>query len=143
MNSLPPAPPILIIEDNEDDVVLLQRALAIAGLVNPVHVVTNGENALEYLVAVRPGLILLDLYLPRKDGFEVLSWIRAQPDLAAVTVVVITSSDDIRDANRAFALGANSFLIKPADFLRLAEFTQALGGNWLWLGKAAGLSVAA
>jgi CheY-like chemotaxis protein len=73
--------------------------------------------------------------MPRKDGFEVLQWIRQQPGLSALRVVVLTASDQIRDVNRAYQLGANSFLVKPVDFRSFVEVTQALKGYWIWMSK--------
>jgi len=72
----------------------------------------------------------LDLKLPGRDGFEVLRWIRQQPELKALRVVVLTSSDRIQDVNLAYQLGANSFLVKPVDFERFVEISQALKGYW-------------
>jgi CheY-like chemotaxis protein len=83
-----------------------------------------------------PGLLLLDLRMPRMDGFAVLNWIRQRSEFANLTVAVMTSAADIRDVNTAFALGANSFMIKPVDFMRFAEFTQALSGSWEWLSQS-------
>jgi CheY-like chemotaxis protein len=81
-------------------------------------------------------LLLLDLKMPRLDGFEVLKWLRQQPEWRALPVAVLTASSDVRDVNAAFALGANSFMIKPVDFMWFAEFAQALAGSWLWLSEA-------
>jgi len=98
---------ILLAEDREDEVLLLRHAFAKAGLLNPLHVVPNGEEAIHYLqgegkYANRdeyplPALVLLDLKMPRVDGFEVLRWIRQQPGLSALRVVVLTASDAIPD----------------------------------------------
>ncbi len=133
---------ILLAEDREDEVMLLRRAFAEAGFLNPLQVVPNGEEAIHYLegegkFANRheyplPALVLLDLKMPRKDGFEVLQWIRQQPGLSTLRVVVLTASDAIRDVNRAYQLGANSFLVKPVDFPHFVEMTQALKGHWIW-----------
>lgn len=137
---------ILLVEDNDDDAYLIRRALEQANTVNPVRVVHDGEEAVAYLkgeppyedreVYPLPELLLLDLKMPRMDGFEVLRWLRQQPELRELRVTVLTSSADVRDANAAFALGANSFLIKPTDFICFAEFAQALAGSWLWMSQA-------
>src|SRR6266480_4275505 len=105
---------ILLAEDREDEVMLLRRAFAKAKFLNPLHVVANGEEAIAYLqgegkYASRdeyplPSLLLLDLKMPRKDGFQVLDWIRHQPELSALRVVVLTSSDAIRDVNLAYSM---------------------------------------
>ena len=136
---------ILLAEDREDEVMLLRRAFAKANFLNPLHVVSNGEEAIAYLQGEGkysnrdeyplPCLLLLDLKMPRKNGFEVLEWIRQQPGLSALRVVVLTGSDEMRDVNRAYQLGANSFLVKPVDFPRFVEVTQALKGYWLWMSK--------
>ena len=116
---------ILLADDNADDVLLMKRALRRAGLMNPVHVVADGTEAIEYLKgAVEakssgypiPLLICLDLIMPRMDGFEVLRWIREQPPLEGIPVVIISQSNHKPDINRATHLGANSYLVKPANF---------------------------
>src|SRR5438876_8076363 len=136
---------ILLAEDREDEVMLLRRAFAKANFLNPLHVVSNGEEAIAYLqgegkYANRdeyplPSLLLLDLKMPRKNGFEVLQWIRQQPGLSALRVVVLTASDRIQDVNQAYQLGANSFLVKPVDFPHFVEMTQALKGYWVWMSQ--------
>jgi CheY-like chemotaxis protein len=108
-----------------------------------MRVLKDGEEAIAYLSGTGsytnrldhplPRLVLLDLKMPRVDGFEVLRWIRGQPRLAGLRVVVLTSSTDVRDVNLAIQSGADSFLIKPADFLRLVEFSEALAGCWIWM----------
>lgn len=133
----------LVVDDNRDDAFLLQRAFQKAKVLNPVHVVNSGEEAIEYLRGAGkyanraefplPSLVLLDLNMPGMDGFEVLRWIRQQSHLRALRVVILSSSDDMRDVNKAYQLGANSFLIKPADFERFVELSMALNGYWMWL----------
>src|SRR6185312_5104029 len=113
---------ILLVEDEEDYVLLIRRAFAQAKIPNPLQVVWNGEEAIWYLNGVGkysnraeyplPDLILLDVKMPRVNGFEVLKWIRQQPGLAALRVLMLTSSDQIRDINEAYRLGANSFMVK-------------------------------
>src|SRR5262245_10649782 len=117
---------ILLVDDGEDDVYLIRKAFQLAGVANPIHVARDGEEAIAYLVGAGqysnhdehplPDLILLDLKMPRLGGFEVLTWIRRQPGLQGIAVVVLTSSEQIWEVNKAYALGANSFLVKPADF---------------------------
>jgi len=133
---------ILLAKDREDEVLLILRAFREANFLNPLHVVTNGEEAVAYLEGTGkyanraeyplPALLLLDLKMPRKNGFEVLEWIRHQPDLKALRVVVLTASDHIADVNRAYQLGANSFLVKPVAFPNFVEMTRALKGFWVW-----------
>ncbi len=132
---------ILIAEDLEDDIVLIRRALQRADVQNPVQIVRNGDQVIAYLsgegkFANReeyplPSLLLLDLKMPRMDGFEVLRWIRKQPGLRALRVIVLTSSEDIRDVNEAYELGANSFLVKPMDFENSVEISKFLKDYWL------------
>jgi len=114
---------ILLVEDNHDDVFLMQRALKKAAIANPIQVVNDGGSAIDYLAgkgrfAVRdkfplPGLIFLDLKLPYFDGFEVLQWIQTQPALNRIIVVILSSSGESRDRERATALGVRSYLVKP------------------------------
>lgn len=137
---------ILLVEDNEDHVMLIRHGFKHANLVNPLQVVRDGDEAIAYLkgdgkYANRaeyplPTLILLDLKMPRKNGFEVLEWIRQQPGLNTLRVVVLTTSEEMRDVNRAYGLGANSFLVKPVDFRDFVQLSQAIKGYWLWLSKA-------
>lgn len=122
MNSTPQM--ILQVEDSEDDVFMMKRVLKKAGVEHPVHVAWDGQEAVEYLTAALdparqdshplPFLILLDLKLPYRDGFEVLEWIRRQPALDPVQVVMLTGSGETRDRKRALELGARGYLVKPA-----------------------------
>jgi len=133
-------PIILLAEDREDDVILIQRAFKKAGFVVPLKIVRDGEEAIHYLSGVRqyadrnlyplPSLFLLDLKLPLKDGFEVLRWMKEQPELKHIPVIVLTLSNRIRDVNQAYALGAYSFLIKTTDFEDASAFSQSLAYYW-------------
>jgi CheY-like chemotaxis protein len=132
-----------LVEDTPNDVLLVRRAFQKAKIPNPLQVVSTGEEAILYLrgdgpYANRdefplPALVLLDLKLPLKDGFEVLRWIRAQPIMRALRVVVLTSSERFEDLDRACRLGANSILVKPQEFSRLVEVMAALKGYWMSL----------
>jgi CheY-like chemotaxis protein len=136
----------LLVDDNEDDILLVRRAFVKAKVLNPLQVVRSGEDAIAYLggegkFANRaefplPALVLLDLKMPGLDGFDVLRWIREEASLRTLRVVVLTASDDMRDVNVAYKMGANSFLIKPADLERFVEISLALNGYWLWHDKA-------
>jgi CheY-like chemotaxis protein len=132
---------ILLAEDEEDYVLLIRRAFGQAKIPNPLHVVWNGQEAIAYLkgegkYANReeyplPDLFLLDLKMPRVNGFEVLKWVRSQPGLAPLRVLVLTSSEEIRDVNEAYKLGANSFLVKPLDFQDFAQLGRLIQEFWL------------
>ena len=115
---------ILLAEDNPDDVELMKCAFQRAGLSNPVHVVSNGQEAVEYLKGAIeakssgypiPLLISLDIGMPMLNGFEVLGWIKKQPELNGVPVLVMSQSEEAPKKNRATHLGANSYLVKPAN----------------------------
>jgi CheY-like chemotaxis protein len=144
---MPQQATFLVVEDDLDDVTLLRRAFTKAKILNTVHFVRTGEEAVAYLTGVGrysnraeypiPALILLDLKMPGMGGHEFLGWLRAKLEFRALRVVVLSSSDDMRDVNLAYQLGANSFLIKPADFDRFVEISQALSGYWIWMDKAA------
>jgi len=138
---------ILLAEDREDDIILIQRAFKVGGIRYPLMVVRDGEEAIGYLSGVGryadrelyplPALLLLDLTLPLMDGFEVLRWIREQPHLNELLVVVLTASDRIRDVNQAYRLGAYSFLVKSEDFKDAVLFSQAISDYWLKVKKHA------
>jgi len=136
---------ILLAEDDPNDVLLIQRAFQRTHLANPVQVVHDGEEALAYLsgqgaFADRerhplPVLLLMDLKMPRKTGLEVLAWLRQQPGLKRLPVIVLTSSNQSPDINRAYELGANSYLVKPAGFDSLLELVKNLDVYWLILNE--------
>lgn len=136
---------ILLVEDNPDDVLLIRRAFRKAHIVNPLFVVGDGEQAIAYLSGTGPYadrrtyplpmLILLDLKLPRVSGFEVLAWLRRQPRLKRMPVVVLTSSRESPDINRAYELCANSYLVKPVAFDDLLEMMKTLNLYWLILNE--------
>ena len=132
---------ILLVEDNEDDVFLMKRALKGARIANPLHHVEDGQQAVDYLsgngpFADRekypfPAVVFLDLKLPLKGGLEVLEWIRTQPHLENLVVLVLTSSNEPSDLKRAYGLGANSYLVKPPTAAQLLELAKAF--KWYWL----------
>lgn len=143
--SAPPAP-ILLVEDNADDVLLTQRALKKAQVVNPVVVARDGAEALDWLWCAgayagrdpteQPAVVLLDLKLPRIDGLEVLRRLRAHPRTALLRVVVLTSSKEDADVEEAYKSGANSYIRKPVDFDTFLETVERLGLYWLLLNEA-------
>ena len=132
-------PVILLVEDNEDDVFMIRHALRNAHVTNPLQVTRDGEAAIAYLKGEgkftnrarypSPALVLLDLKMPKLDGFEVLRWIRQQPTFNLLRVVVLTNSSDMREASAAYALGANSFLVKPIDFQESVRLMVVLAGQ--------------
>lgn len=132
---------ILHVEDREEDVFLLRYAFKRAEITNPVQVVSDGQMAIDYLsgkggFADRnqfplPGLVLLDLQLPYVLGLDVLAWIRKQPSLKRLIVLVCSSSIYDNDIIRAYDLGANGFLVKPSDSNTLADMCKALKHFWL------------
>ncbi len=132
---------ILLVEDNEDDVFAMERALKQAQIANPLVVAGDGQEALDYLSGAReykdreryplPFIIFLDLKLPYVDGFEILTWIRERQDLDPTVVVVLTSSAENRDQEKAYALGARSYLIKPPTAEGLLDVLNSLRSYWL------------
>jgi CheY-like chemotaxis protein len=136
---------ILLAEDNEDDIILLQRAFTRARLANPLRVVHDGDEAIRYLAGEGvyadrqehplPLMLLLDLHLPKVDGFEVLQWLPGQPELEDLIVVVLTSSTDQRDFARARELGAHSYFTKPGGLDELVNLMLRIQGYWLLLDR--------
>ncbi len=136
---------ILLVEDDPNDVFLIQRAFRRANIVNPVQVVQDGEAAVLYLSSQEPYadrdryplpiMMLLDLKLPRRSGLEVLEWLRQQPRLKRLPVVVLTSSRENIDVDRAYDLGANSYLVKPVAFDGLLNMVKTLNQYWLLMNE--------
>jgi CheY-like chemotaxis protein len=134
-------PTILLVEDNPTDVRLIRRALDKAKVGNPLQVLDHGDAAVDYLAGrgeyadraqfPLPVLILLDLKLPRRSGLEVLDWLRDQEVLRRIPAVVLTSSSQSRDVNRAYDLGANSYLVKPVEFDDLKEMLSKINVYWI------------
>jgi CheY-like chemotaxis protein len=135
------APCILVVDDSSDDFLLLKRAFSKAGVVNPVYWVRSGSEAIQYLngsgpyadrdASPIPSVILLDLNMPDGDGFDVLTWIRNKYPNGGLLVVVLTRVEEIRKINRAYSLGANSFLTKPGNAEELQELVNIFSGYWL------------
>ena len=138
-------PTILVVEDNPTDVMLIRRAFEKSKLANPVHVVGDGDAAVDYLsgegtYADRerfplPILMLLDLKLPKRSGLEVLQWLRMQETLKRIPVVVLTSSEQDRDVNAAYNIGVNSYLVKPVEFDGLLQMLTTVNMYWLMLNE--------
>lgn len=133
---------ILLADDDEEDRMLTREALADSRLINDVRFVVDGEDLMQYLrlegpyanggpdVAPRPGIILLDLNMPKKDGREALAEIKADSELRRIPVVVLTTSKAEVDILRSYDLGVNSFITKPVTFPRLVDVMQAWSRYW-------------
>ena len=145
ISMIPTAQPIVILmaDDDADDRLLTQDAMTDARVINDLHFVTNGEELMDYLyrrgryadmaTSPRPGLILLDLNMPKKDGREALQEIKADPNLRRILVVILTTSEAEEDIYRSYDLGANSFITKPVTFESLVELMRVMGRYWIEL----------
>jgi CheY-like chemotaxis protein len=141
---------ILLAEDDQNDVMLIKRAFSKSHVINPIACVENGEEAVAYLAGhgeyadreqhPLPFMMLLDLKLPRLSGHEVLKWLREQPGLKRLPVVVLTSSREPSDINRAYEVGANSYLVKPVVFEEFSTLLKQLQVYWLMLSEHPELS---
>jgi CheY-like chemotaxis protein len=132
--------PILYVEDEENDALLVQFGFRRAGIRHPILVLPSGLKAQEYLAGTGdyehrphplPCLVLLDLNLPLLSGLELLDWMKQNPGLATLPVVIFTSSEQARDRERARELGADDYLVKPAGIEELAELARSLDERWL------------
>lgn len=133
--------PILLVEDDDNDVFLMARMVKKVGIPNALEIVRDGHEAVDYLSGrgvfgdrgrfPLPALVLLDLNLPGRSGLEVMKWIRQQPPFQSLLVIVFSSSSAISDIDRAYRLGANSYLVKPSSPTELMELLTALKHYWL------------
>lgn len=140
MNGLSHPILVLIADDDPEDRMLIEDAFEESRLTNPLEFVVDGEDLLDYLhrrngysdpsSSPRPGLILLDLNMPRKDGREALKEIKSDPDLRQIPIVVMTTSRAEEDVLRTYDLGVNSFITKPVTFEGLVEVVKMLGRYW-------------
>jgi CheY-like chemotaxis protein len=138
---MPYSKPILYADDDENDQFLMERAFEKAGIPQRLRTVSDGKQAIAYLSGTAPYLsreehplpclVLLDLSMPGKTGHQVLQWIRAQPTLAGLPVVVLTSSSQETDIHRAYLLGANGFMVKPGDPNDLVRIVKSITQHWL------------
>ena len=136
---------VLIAEDDPSDVFLLRRAFAVAKIPATLHFVCDGQEAIDYLEGGAaynnrtayplPDLMLLDLKMPKLNGFDVLTWLRRQPGLKRLLVTVLTSSDQPNDINRAYDLGANSYLLKPHNSSELSVLVAQVKRYWFDLNQ--------
>ena len=141
---------ILMADDDEDDRLLAAEALRLAHIVNPLFCVADGEELMDYLhhrgqyasslVAPRPGIVLLDLNMPRKDGRAALKEIKRDPDLRSIPVVVFTTSETPEDIEWVYATGGNSFISKPVTFEGLVSTLKALGEFWFQAARLPGVN---
>ncbi len=132
--------PILVADDDEEDRMLIQDAMEESKLLNPLHFVADGQEAMDYLnhrgkfanleKNPMPGLILLDLNMPKKDGREVLKEIKSNPSLRSIPVVILTTSKAEEDILRTYDLGVNSYITKPVTFDALVDIIKNLGKYW-------------
>lgn len=133
---------VLLVEDDLNDIFLVKRAFKLARIRNPLQVVTDGEEAIHYLKGEGkygdrtnhplPKLIVMDLKMPRRSGFEVLEWAKRDPLLRRIPLVVVSSSEDPMDINRSYELGANAYMIKPVDFRAVEHLFQTITQYWGW-----------
>jgi CheY-like chemotaxis protein len=123
---------ILVVEDDEVDVMTIKRAMKEIHVTNPVQVKWNGEEALEYLQGEKdlPGIILLDLNMPRMNGVEFLRHMRADERLKPIPVIVLTTSREEQDRVSSFNLGVAGYMIKPVDYLQFVEVIRAINLYW-------------
>lgn len=142
---------VLLIEDDSNDILFIQRAFRQANITATVDVVQDGDRAIDYLsgngeYAERdryplPTLILLDLKLPRRSGIEVLEWIRQQPVIKRIPVIILTSSKETLDVDQSYDLGVSSYLVKPVSFNALSQMFVALNAYWLQLNEYPSISL--
>ncbi len=136
---------ILLVEDNAADIRLTQEALKDAKILNDLHVVRDGVQAMDFLLrrggfedAARPDIVILDLNLPRKDGKEVLAEMKGDPTLRSIPVAVLTTSEAEADVLDTYDLGANCFLTKPVDLDQFLKVVQAVEEFWLGMVRLPG-----
>jgi len=132
---------ILIAEDDDDSYFLIEEAFRESRLINHIHRVVDGEELMDYLmgrgkyqdlsVSIKPGLILLDLNMPRKDGREVLKELKEHPELRKIPVIVMTASKAEEDIAKSYDLGASSYIRKPVSFVELVEVMNIFKRYWL------------
>lgn len=140
-------PDILVVEDNPEDLALTLRALRKAGLDSNIEVLRDGAELLDRLggggspsqAGRLPRLVLMDLKMPKFDGLEVLERLKSDPRTRSIPIVVLTSSAERSDIRRSYALGANSYVVKPVEFEQFARTVQQIGHYWLNVSQSARL----
>jgi len=136
-----PEPIILLVEDCPDDLLLLQRFFSKAGLRNPVQSVPDGVEAMSYLLGrgpyadrkayPEPNILLIDINMPRVNGLELMSWLRTQPDFEHIVAIALSGSAEQDEINRAYQMGANSYLLKPSASAELEKVINAFYQYWI------------
>ncbi len=131
---------ILLIEDSDDDVILLKRVIARAGIAYPIQVVSDGAEAIKYLSQEAPFedrskfplpyIILTDIKMPKRTGFDVLEWIRGNPDCRSIPTIILTSSSQESDVIRAYDMGATAYIVKPGEGAVLDTIVHRLFSFW-------------
>jgi DNA-binding response OmpR family regulator len=139
-NETSTSPPIMLVEDDGGQALLVQKVLAKSGLTNPVRTFGDGQEAIAYLGGQGPysdrtehplpAVALLDVHVPHKSGLEILTWLRQQSDLVNVPVIMLSGSSESTDIDRAFELGADTYLVKPVGFDALLDALTGLGLPW-------------
>jgi CheY-like chemotaxis protein len=137
---------ILMAEDEPEQAELARRAFKKHCFINPIFIVSDGTEVLSYLLGEGnfanrdeyplPSLLMLDLRMQRMHGFDVIRWVRAHPDFKELPIVVLSTSDELRDVNQAYSMGATSFMMKPVEFVEFVHITTILPNYWLWLNTA-------
>ena len=131
---------VLLVEDDLNDIFLVKRAFKMARVQSPLHIVTDGVEAMNYLrgqdrfsdrrAYPLPKLIVIDIKMPRKSGFEVLEWVKRDPLLRRIPIVIVSSSENPADINRSYELGANAYMVKPVDFQAVEHLFQSITHYW-------------
>jgi len=131
---------VLLVEDDLNDIFLVKRAFKMARVQSPLHIVTDGVEAMNYLrgqdrfsdrrAYPLPKLIVMDIKMPRKSGFEVLEWVKRDPLLRRIPIVIVSSSENPADINRSYELGANAYMVKPVDFQAVEHLFQSITHYW-------------
>lgn len=135
--------PILLVEDNPDDVELTIRAFKRSNILNDLHVATDGQQAIDYLFGTDaaghrnplPAVVLLDLKLPKVSGFEILERLRQEETTSRIPVIILTSSREDQDVTTGYEHGANSYIRKPVEFEQFVKVVQQIGMYWLVLNE--------
>jgi len=134
--------PILVVEDNPIDLELTLRAFSRKKITNPIQVARDGEEALKFVERWEQGeptpvVILLDLNMPKVNGLEVLEKIKSHPEFKTIPVVILTTSSESNDLQRAYQFGANSYIVKPVDFEKFLEVAEVIDLYWRVINKPA------